>query len=210
MLSLSKVLNEFSMKALASQNRKSRPRIARNPSAGAAPGGRPLGRVSKLSYLMRDQPDLYATMLNYVRAGAYLHVAAAAIGVAPETVSRWLSKGENAKSGPYAQFRQDVLSAIAGASVVAESQVKQSKPETWLRCGPRRLLGEQWREAESHSPVAVNVENATIVPPPSLADLAAALIELAKAGICLPLDAASEPDSHCLAPAASTPPCPSK
>jgi hypothetical protein len=126
-------------------------------------------------------------MLNYVRAGAYLHVAAAAIGVAPDTISRWLKKGENARNGSdYSRFRRYVLSAVAEASLVAEAQVKQSKPETWLRCGPRRLLGDEWREADGSANAAVNIESATIVTSPSRADLAAALLELHKAGICLP------------------------
>jgi hypothetical protein len=139
------------------------------------------GRASKLAYLIQDQPGLYAKMLGYVRAGAYFHVAAAAIGVAPETVSRWLSKGQKAKSGPYAQFRQDVTAAVAEAAVVTEAQVREAKPELWLKCGPRRLLGDEWREDQLPTTV-VNVE-ASGRDEPSLPDLAAALLELHKAGV---------------------------
>jgi hypothetical protein len=160
--------------------------VARRKSVAERPlPARAIGRVSKLAYLLHDNRPLYAKMLNYVRAGAYLHVAAAAIGVAPETISRWLAKGERAKSGHYSQFRQDILAAVAEASVIAESELKSSKPETWLRCGPRRLLGDEWRDAADQQPTTV-VDVSMPVPPPSLADLAAAMVELAKAGVCLP------------------------
>lgn len=161
---------------------------AKDKKSAASLPRKPAGRISKLAHLIRDRPDQYRRMLDYVRAGAYLHVAAAAIGVTPETVSRWLSKGEKAKSGHYAEFRQDILAAVAEASLVAEVQVKQNKPETWLRCGPRRLLGDEWREADNQLVGPMNVVNTTIVPAPSLADLAAALVELSKAGVCMPVE----------------------
>lgn len=97
---------------------------------------------------MHDTPERYQRMLEYIRAGSYLHVAAQAVGVAPETLSRWLSRGRSARSGTsYYQFRQDVTQAIAEASVVAEVAVHQSRPETWLRCGPRKLLGPEWQDS---------------------------------------------------------------
>jgi hypothetical protein len=137
--------------------------------------------------LLTDHRDRFEKMLNFIRAGAYFHVAAAAIGIPPPTFSKWLSKGERAKKGIYREFREAVLEAVAEASVVAEAELKQSKPETWLRNGPRRLLGEEWREAAEQPTTVVDV--LVPVPPPSLADLAAAMVELAKAGVGIPVPA---------------------
>src|SRR5438477_411563 len=56
-------------------------RSARATGKRAAPTRSP-GRISKLAYLMHDNPSLYADMLSFLRPGAYLHVAAALVELA--------------------------------------------------------------------------------------------------------------------------------
>ena len=101
------------------------------------------GRTSKLESLIRDRPSDYAMMIEYNRAGAFAKTAAAAVGVSPETFSRWFAKGETATSGPYRQFYQDLVQAVGLASVLAEADVHRADAKHWLKCGPRRMLGEE-------------------------------------------------------------------
>lgn len=105
------------------------------------------GRKSKLSYLLSEQPELYQRMLEMIRAGSFIKTAALAIGVAPETLSRWLARGKVEERSIYAQFRQQVCQAVALATVDVEARVRDTNPVFWLKCGPRKLLGDGlWRD----------------------------------------------------------------
>src|SRR4051794_21170809 len=111
--------------------------VATRPIELAAPiKRRRRGRPSKLVALMRET-GLYAKMLDLIRAGAFGWVAAEAIGIAPETFSRWLARGRD-RRGLYRQFRQDVQQATAQARVLAEIEVYRTDPLPWLRLGPGR------------------------------------------------------------------------
>src|SRR5438552_3793168 len=96
------------------------------------------GRPSKLVTLMEETPTLYARMLGLIRAGGFAWIAAQSIGIAPETFSRWLTRGKIERRGHFRQFRQDVLQAAAQARVFAEIRVYRDNPLAWLRFGPGR------------------------------------------------------------------------
>jgi hypothetical protein len=93
------------------------------------------GRKSGLEYL---DDATYSRMLLYIRSGAYDWVAAAALGITPETFYRWLRIGEKKRTGPYRNFYLDVLQARGEARMIAEVKVKQENPYSWLRSGPGR------------------------------------------------------------------------
>lgn len=93
------------------------------------------GRKSGLETL---DDATYSRMLLYIRSGAYDWVAAAALGITPETFYRWLRLGEKKKSGLYRTFYLDVLEARGFSRMTAEIKVKQENPYSWLRSGPGR------------------------------------------------------------------------
>lgn len=109
------------------------------------------GRPGKLESILDNCPEVYQRMLKLIRAGAFACGAAQAMGIAPETFSRWLSRGRREQDGIYRQFRQDVLRAQAEARVVAEIQVYRENPLAWLRFGPGRSRpGEPgWTDGQS-------------------------------------------------------------
>lgn len=98
-----------------------------------------VGRKSALERLLESQPDILGKVINYIKLGAYDHVAAQALGVRAETFARWMRKGSR-KSAPklYRQFYDDISQAKAQARLLAEVQVKQDDPKYWLRIGPGR------------------------------------------------------------------------
>jgi hypothetical protein len=130
------------------------------------PGRRPRrGRPSKLGVILRDSPEVYARMLALIRSGAFSWVAAQGLGIAPETFSRWLSRGARDRRGIYRQFRQDVRQAAAQARVTAEIQVHRENPLAWLRLGPGRTTGGMpgWTD----EPIKVRVKIRDHGPPPA-------------------------------------------
>jgi len=82
-------------------------------------------------------PEVHRTIVEYIRAGAYDHVAAQAAGIAPSTFRRWLERGAPGRP-PYRAFAADVAQARAQARVAAEIEVRRDHPLSWLRYGPGR------------------------------------------------------------------------
>ncbi len=82
-------------------------------------------------------PELEATILGFIKAGAYDWVAAEAAGIGSTTFYRWLNE-ESSPEEPYRAFRENVSRARAEARVVAEAAVKREEPFRWLRFGPGR------------------------------------------------------------------------
>ena len=94
----------------------------------------------------RLTPEQYGQLIALIRAGAYDHVAAQAVGVTRETFARWLSIGQRARGGKYRQFYLDVQQARAFARARAEVKVLELDPRFWLRYGPGK---EDWTEESS-------------------------------------------------------------
>ena len=83
-------------------------------------------------------------ILDNLKRGAFLRVAAGAAGITRQTLYAWM-----ADSRPeYRAFQHEVELAQAQARFVAETAVWKNKPEVWLRTGPGRSKpdDEGWTE----------------------------------------------------------------
>lgn len=122
------------------------------------------GRMSKLEMLLYVEPGTYKRFLDFLKLGASLQAAAASIGVHPSTLGKWLRDGQQKVSQDAERFYNDVIEAVGQASVVTEAEVRKYHPALWLRNGPRRLLGDEWRddvegkESEEAQNTTVNIE----------------------------------------------------
>ncbi|MFN4259765.1 MAG: hypothetical protein ACK4RK_10740 [Gemmataceae bacterium] len=85
--------------------------------------------------------DVQHAICAYIRAGAYPHVAAEAVGIDADLFARWLRLGLN-PSAPrkYRLFRQAVRQAQAQARLKAENDVFSASPLHWLKSGPGKHL----------------------------------------------------------------------
>ena len=152
----------------------------------AAPSKSKGGRRSKLAALLEDQQDKYNQALQYLRLGATLTAVAGYLGVSPDTMSRWISRGRESSKGKYHRFWRDITAAVSHASVMVEIEVKVNHPLQWLKNGPRRLLGDEWRdEPGSTIDVQGQIDHVQFdgLAPASSNTLAAALVELKNAGL---------------------------
>jgi len=104
-----------------------------------------MGRTTKLT------PETQATIVSYIRAGAYDWVAAQAAGIDPLTFRRWMARGQRPgpENEPYRTFRTEVQHARAQARLAAEVEVRKTDAFKWLRYGPgRERPGEPgWTES---------------------------------------------------------------
>jgi hypothetical protein len=91
------------------------------------------GRKSAIASLDRQS---YERMLQYIRLGAFCHVAAQSLGVSNQTFWKWMRKGEFHRKGPYRRFYLDVCHAQAEARMLAEVEVRKMDPRFWLSKGP--------------------------------------------------------------------------
>jgi hypothetical protein len=90
----------------------------------------------KLSAPTREVAD---RIVHAIMGGAYEYVAAEAAGVRRERYAAWLERGRRKGSRPALRdFADRVMRAKAHARVVAETQVRQKDPKTWLLRGPGR------------------------------------------------------------------------
>ena len=111
-------------------------------------------------------PDLQERILNMIRLGNYRNVAAQAVGIAPETFSRWMSRPHD----PYRQFRQAVEQAEAMAEVsmvaliakaarddpkYALQYLARKAPERWAQRRFDGTLGANGKPTEPTSGVLV-------------------------------------------------------
>ena len=145
------------------------------------------GRPSKLDALMKDQ-ERYEQMLQYFRLGATMTAVCGILGVAPTTFATWMRTGKEANKGKFKQFYWDVIGSIGHASVMVEAQIKINNPMAWLKNGPRRLLGDEWRDdPDKLIHIESDVQHEHIVydgrAPATDETLAAALTELKNAGL---------------------------
>jgi hypothetical protein len=78
-----------------------------------------------------------STILAYVRAGGFAHVAAEAAGVSRELFEEWMRMGEKKRPvGKYRLFAEAVRQAEAQARLGAEIAALKGKPVDWLKAGP--------------------------------------------------------------------------
>jgi hypothetical protein len=80
--------------------------------------------------------ELESTILSWIRAGSYPHVAAVAAGV-PESL--WRQWQERAKTrNPYKRFFAKIAQAHATARLKAETAMLDEDARFWLKHGPGR------------------------------------------------------------------------
>jgi hypothetical protein len=106
------------------------------------PGEAWTGRPTKYT------PELTRQIAAYVRAGGYPWAAAQACGIHPRTLTRWLTRGEQARRGMFFEFCLAVRKAEAEARMSAEARVFAEQPALWLTKGPGRSIPgrEGWTE----------------------------------------------------------------
>ena len=97
--------------------------------------GRPPGSVSLTA-------EIEQTIVAYVRAGAFPHVAAQAAGISPRTFQDWMARGEDRHpsrpSTPKLRaFARAVQRAHAEARIGAEVRVYRERPAQWLKYAAR-------------------------------------------------------------------------
>lgn len=104
------------------------------------PGGRP----TKFS------PEIAQTILEAVRKGCYLHVAAAAAGIGRRTLNKWLERGrsEEDEDKDFREFRQGYLRNRALARIELEMCVNSSgKSDSKVALEVlSRLWPEEWSQ----------------------------------------------------------------
>jgi hypothetical protein len=89
-----------------------------------------------MKHTIKLTAELENTILSWIRAGGYPHVAALAAGV-PESVWRqWQERGKT--RNPYKRFLAQVAQAHATARLKAETATLEDDARFWLKHGPGR------------------------------------------------------------------------
>ncbi len=83
------------------------------------------GRPTKFTKEVRKK------ILWALRLGNYRRIAAGYGGVAERTLCDWLARGRDEETGPYSDFRQEVLEAEQTAEVRALGVIQQAQSKDW-------------------------------------------------------------------------------
>ena len=99
-------------------------------------------RRGKLDELMDSEAGRLAIdeMIMFIASRASVRSAAARIGVNPNTLSKWLSRGKTDSEGVYRELWDRVVVALGQATAEAEVELNQMQPKTYLTKGPGRIL----------------------------------------------------------------------
>ncbi len=100
------------------------------------------GRPTKLS------PALQKKIVTTIRKGNYREVAACLVGLAPETLSRWMSRDDQ----PYMDFRQAVLEAeqlaeMRAVELIMRAAAKDANHAKWWL---ERKFPHRWGRKDRH------------------------------------------------------------
>jgi hypothetical protein len=124
----------------------------------------------------RLTPTLQQTIVAYIRAGGFPHVAAEAAGVPSAVFDRWCQQGERPGSAArYRAFALAIRQAIAQARLSAEVVIHNDKPLDWLRYGPGRETTERIGWTGTAKP-RVGTKPASVLLDPQLQALFVSLI----------------------------------
>jgi hypothetical protein len=110
--------------------------------------------MSRTSILLT--PEIEQSILNFIRAGAFPHVAAEAAGIPREVFDTWINLAEkpNRNHGRYRRFVVKIKQAVAQARLLAEAQILKERPLDWLKSGPGRENAENEGWTAPTKPVA--------------------------------------------------------
>jgi len=119
-----------------------------------------------LEFLRGELRPVFDKLLLFIEQGAYDHVAARAMGVHPQTWSRWMGRGSQERKGIYREFYLEVSTARSKARLLKELEVARDDPKFWLRCGPGKTKPDDpgWTESltlvgDPEAPIEVHVEH---------------------------------------------------
>jgi hypothetical protein len=102
-----------------------------------------------MSRCTKFSPEITGKILQAFRMGCYIQDAAAAVGIPVTTVRGWIKRGQEAKSGAYAEFAVDVeiaqgLARVSAIKTIQKEALVDWKAAAWfLEHGPAR---HQWRK----------------------------------------------------------------
>jgi len=106
-----------------------------------------MGRPSKFT------EETIKKILDAIGAGNYYEAACVFAGIDYSTFRHWMVKGEQAKSGQFKQFFEDVKEAEAKAEVRAVAMWQKQMPNSWqasrdflARRHPTRWMPKEGRE----------------------------------------------------------------
>lgn len=114
-----------------------------------------MGRRTKLT------PTIQETIVRALRLGMYQREAAQAAGIGDSTYFEWLQRGEQQKSGVYAEFADAVKKAMAEGEQALLARIQMSANEgTWQAAAwiLERRYRERWGrsvEVRNSEPVKV-------------------------------------------------------
>lgn len=120
------------------------PRMLRSAVAWHANGN---GNGNGNGRLTREVAD---RIVAFLLAGNYDHQACIAARVQPETFYRWLSRGQDAKSGIHRDFYERVLEAQALAECNAVAAMSRAWDKDWRAAEGflKRRFPERWSQTE--------------------------------------------------------------
>jgi transposase-like protein len=84
-----------------------------------------MGRPDKLT------PQVQERIIQAVRGGNYVEVAARYAGIDKAQFYRWLERGEREKAGKFRDFRNAIKDAEAAAEAEAVAQVRLAARDSW-------------------------------------------------------------------------------
>ncbi len=124
--------------------------------------GGPGGAPTKLTAAIQSR------IVSAILAGNYLCVAAKFAGIPAETLSRWLTRGEQKPNSVYGKFHQAVKDAEAQAEVRVVAKLNQHMEESWQACMTylERKHPDRWGRKSK-----VEVTQKPPEPPPAQIDL---------------------------------------
>jgi hypothetical protein len=124
-------------------------------------------------------PALEQTIIAYIRAGGFPHVAAEAAGIPADVFRDWLARGDApGAEAQYRHFASAVREAAAQARLKLEVEAHNKRPLDWLKSGPGRQTAESegWTVA-ARAPAAEPTSSTLMLPEVQrlIADVLAAL-----------------------------------
>ena len=105
---------------------------------------RRVGRPSKLT------PEVKKRLIDAIKAGNYYEPACKFAGIDYSTFRKWMQKGEQAKSGQYFEFFEEVTRAEAEAEARMVAQWQSQIPQEWraARDFLARRYPERWAQKD--------------------------------------------------------------
>ena len=126
-----------------------------------------LGRVGRHTLLT---PELADNLLAALRAGAYLHVAARAVGIRRETLADWMRRGREGDA-PFAELLTQIEEAQAAGEVRNVATVANAARENWQAAAwlLERGYPERWGRVSTRLRLPDKPPEEQATPPPASA-----------------------------------------